>query len=91
MRREFCDRCGVEGGNKTERALRNVPKVVRVTWVPLARVMDLCGPCRKDLDLALDDYLAALHSKSDVEVAPGVYGTPPDEAYLRSWPDGEEE
>ncbi len=81
MRRSFCDRCGVEGGNKTERATRNMPKVVRVTWVSLARVMDLCGPCRKDLEEALDVYLEALQfqSVSAIEVAPGVWGTPPDE------------
>lgn len=64
MRREFCDRCGLEGMSRVERRAAQHGftqagvKVVRVTMVPLARVMDLCGPCRRSLDGMLDEFLA---------------------------------
>ena len=77
MRREFCDRCGVEGGSKEERARRDVPKVVRVTFVPLARVADLCGPCRRALDAALDEFLGGSSSGRTPGFGPGDEGSIP--------------
>lgn len=58
MRVEYCDRCGTRGGTKAERMSGKVPKVVRVTFSPLSRVVDLCGACRRDLDAALDRFVA---------------------------------
>lgn len=60
MRMAFCDRCGVQGGER--RTNEAGVRVVRVTWQPLARVMDLCGPCRIALSGTLDNFLDELHS-----------------------------
>lgn len=47
----YCDRCAVEHREGVKGG-----RVVRVTWEPLQRTMDLCGSCRVALQKALDAF-----------------------------------
>lgn len=57
MRLVYCDRCGRQGSER--RADPSGVRIVRLTWEPHQRTMDLCGDCRKALTPALDAFLDA--------------------------------